>query len=104
MTKTILFSVFVLAAFLPCAALAAGNSSCAISPSQGNVCPPPHGGMVKGGIDNYYCGPGQCLQDNYGKIKCSSKPGGSAMFSSSGSIICVGGCVDGNKALCVSPF
>ena len=49
------------------------------------------------------CGPGYCARDSYGKVKCSSLPGGLADLDQYGNVVCVGGCVDGATSYCVAP-
>ena len=101
MCKTSFFlCILVLALF--CADWAYAGSSCDPN-GTARVCAPPSGGISLGNDGSYYCGPGECLKDKYGVIKCSAKAGGGAMFDSMGGILCVGGCVKGLRNLCVTP-
>lgn len=72
--------------------------------SQGElICPPPSGGLMTDINGSTVCGPGYCARDSYGKVKCSSLPGGSADLDQYGNVVCVGGCVDGATSYCVAP-
>jgi len=90
---------------IPAARTLAHDTSCYRLPrSQGElICPPPFGSLlvdINGGIN---CGPGFCARDSYGKVKCSSVPGGAVDMDANGNVLCVGGCVDGSTSYCVSP-
>lgn len=67
------------------------------------LCPPPSGGMMTDINGNTVCGPGACARNSRGLVRCSSQPGGLVVIDSSGNILCVAGCVDGDKADCITP-
>jgi len=67
------------------------------------LCPPPNGGMMTDINGNTVCGPGACGRNNRGLVRCSSMPGGLIVIDSSGNVLCVGGCVDGEKSACMRP-
>lgn len=67
------------------------------------LCPPPLGDMGMDQKGNFMCGPGQCVVDMYGRVRCASTPGGQALVDSTGKAKCVGGCVDGSYEACVTP-
>lgn len=67
------------------------------------ICPPPLGGLMTDINGITVCGPGFCARDSYGKVSCSSQPGGAAVVDSNGKVLCVGGCVDGATSYCVAP-
>lgn len=79
------------------------SPSCAPDLYGKMICPPPNGGMMVDMSGTFVCGPGSCAQDSRGKVRCSSKPGGQAIIDSSGNVLCVGGCVDGDQKACMTP-
>ena len=68
------------------------------------ICPPALGDMTVDIMGNFICGPGECVIQSDGKVKCSSQPGGMAVVDSTGKAKCVGGCVDGSNDMCVGPI
>ncbi|MDR2945672.1 MAG: hypothetical protein LBV79_02860 [Candidatus Adiutrix sp.] len=70
---------------------------------DGPLCPPPLGGIAADMGGQMVCGPGQCARDSTGAVKCSALPGGGAVVDMSGDVLCVGGCVTGERRRCVVP-
>ncbi len=64
------------------------------------ICPPPDGGLAGDASGRPVCGPGWCLADASGRIRCSSVPGGAVTRDQHGNVLCVGGCVDASAAAC----
>ena len=89
------------ALFAP-AALAQNKAGC-VQMLTGILCPQPHGGVSSGLDGEVVCGPGECVRDQKGVVKCSSVPGGSAILDINGVALCVGGCVLGSKQQCAVP-
>ena len=67
------------------------------------ICAPPGGGIQKNSIGQVVCGPGQCVVDSIGQVKCSSQSGGGAMTNNIGQVVCVGGCVQASTSYCETP-
>lgn len=67
------------------------------------TCPPPNGGMMVDMQGNTVCGPGSCARNSRGQVRCAALPGGQVVIDSSGNVLCIGGCVDGDKKSCMTP-
>lgn len=89
---------FAPAQFRGCQQLLSGKSTI-----NDYICPPAMGDMTVDIMGNFICGPGECVIQSDGKVKCSSKPGGMAVVDSTGKAKCVEGCVDGSNDMCVAP-
>ena len=46
------------------------------------------------------CGKGHCVRDLFGKVTCSSQPGGQVTQDINGKIMCVGGCEEASASNC----
>ena len=46
------------------------------------------------------CGKGRCVRDLFGKVTCSSQPGGAITRDAMGNVTCVGGCEEASNAYC----
>ena len=46
------------------------------------------------------CGKGHCVRDLFGKVTCSSQPGGQVTQDVNGKIMCVGGCEEASASNC----
>jgi len=101
----VLLSIFMLA--VPHCGLA--NSIC-LSTNDPDlyICPPPGGGIARNIDMNAICtrgscevcGPGACIVDAQGQVKCSAIAGGAVTVDQHGQALCVGGCLDGRADLC----
>ena len=58
------------------------------------------GGIVRDSLGQMYCGKGQCIRTNAGRIRCSKVEGGKAVIKWS-NVKCQGGCEKGTKEMCV---
>lgn len=67
------------------------------------ICAPPAGSLQTDPIGQIVCGPGECVTDSMGQVKCSSQPGGGAMTNDRGKVVCVGGCILANTSYCQIP-
>ena len=103
-TKSALPALVLLgaSAFFAPAGLAQNKAGC-VQMLSGIICPPPHGGVSSGLDGEVVCGPGECVRDQKGVVKCSAVPGGSAILDINGIALCVGGCVLGSKQQCTVP-
>ena len=79
------------------------NAECLTTQLGQVFCSPPNGGIVINRIEQVLCGPGQCATGPLGQTMCSAQPGGGVSVTPLGQIVCVGGCVPGNRSLCQSP-
>lgn len=43
---------------------------------------------VKDNMGWLYCGPGQCVRANFGKVQCATQPGGGAVKEPRGNVLC----------------
>jgi hypothetical protein len=50
------------------------------------------------------CGVGYCAADDVGRVKCSARPGGSALMDTNGKVVCAGSCQDASVQLCEGPL
>jgi hypothetical protein len=90
-----------LAVFTTSAAYAHGGC---VQDSVGQIiCAPPAGSLQTDPIGRIVCGPGECVTDSMGQVKCSSQPGGGAMTNDRGKVVCVGGCVLAKASYCQIP-
>jgi hypothetical protein len=64
-------------------------------------CAPPGGTAIQTATGDVVCSIGKCVADNLGYLKCSSQQGGGATTDSLGRVLCVGGCVNPSKSLCI---
>ena len=88
--------------FFAPAGLAENKAGC-VQMLNGIICPPPNGGVGSGLDGEVVCGPGECARDQKGVVKCSSRPGGSVIVDINGQVLCVGGCVRGDRKHCAVP-
>ncbi len=94
--------LFAVALTLGTSPLLAEASAC-VQVDNVYLCPPPHGGVETDINGNTVCGPGLCARGSNGLVKCSALPGGDVTIDMYGNVLCVGGCVDGRRAVCVEP-
>jgi hypothetical protein len=68
---------------------------------SGKISCPPLGGELHVTLSGQaVCGKGRCVRDPFGKITCSSQPGGRIIQDASGQITCVGSCEEASAANC----
>jgi len=68
---------------------------------SGNVSCPPTGGEVHVTLQGQaVCGKGRCIRDLYGKVTCSTQPGGQITQDVTGQIRCAGSCEEASAANC----
>jgi len=68
---------------------------------NGKVSCPPLGGELHVTLSGQaVCGIGRCLRDPFGKITCSTQPGGQIIQDVSGQTRCAGGCEEASAANC----
>jgi hypothetical protein len=84
-----------------------GNTVCSMGKCEQDLygrvyCISPGGDIESNDNDKIYCGIGECVADDNDKIWCSKVLGGGAAKNSYGKVKCYGGCVRGNKKLCVA--
>jgi hypothetical protein len=94
--------VFILAVASLLSSPALAQQPCMKS-TTGVICPQPFGGIAANNSGRVLCGPGMCLRDGVGRVKCSATPGGSVGEDNTGRIRCVDGCIDGSSSYCVAP-
>jgi len=67
----------------------------------GKVSCPPLGGEIHVTLDGLaVCGKGRCVRDLFGKITCSTQPGGQIIQEISGQVRCAGSCEEASAAYC----
>ena len=79
------------------------HGSCVLDSAGEAICAPAGGGLKSDSSGEAVCGPGQCLSDSLGQVKCARQPGGGAMVNSKGKIVCVGGCILATSFYCQVP-
>ena len=68
---------------------------------SGKVSCPPIGGEIHVTLAGQaICGKGRCVRDPFGKVTCSSQPGGQVTQDVSGTVACVGSCEEASAANC----
>ena len=68
---------------------------------SGTISCPPLGGDIHVNLSGQaVCGKGRCVRDVFGKVTCSSQPGGQATQDVNGRIMCVGGCEEASASYC----
>lgn len=68
---------------------------------DGKVSCPPFGGELLVTLSGeVVCGKGRCVRDPFGKITCSTQPGGSITQDASGRVMCTGSCEPATAANC----
>ena len=68
---------------------------------DGKVSCPPFGGELLVTLSGEaVCGKGRCVRDLFGKITCSTQPGGSITQDASGRVMCTGSCEEASAANC----
>src|SRR5262245_23838937 len=68
---------------------------------SGRISCPPLGGELHVTLSGQaVCGKGRCVRDPFGKITCSSQPGGRITQDAGGQITCVGSCEEASAANC----
>jgi len=83
--------------------VAVAHEGCYFNPMSRPVCAPPNGGILQDKRGEPVCGKGQCLNDKFGRIVCSSQAGGFAAKDSRGEVVCTEGCEPASAALCQIP-
>ena len=63
-------------------------------------CPPLGGELYVTQSGQAVCGKGRCVRDPFGKITCSSQPGGRVTRDMNGQIACVGSCEEASTGNC----
>ena len=63
-------------------------------------CPPLGGELVVTLSGQAVCGKGRCVRDLFGKVTCSSLPGGQVTQDVSGKIMCAGSCEEATSSNC----
>jgi len=63
-------------------------------------CPPMGGDIVVTLSGQAVCGKGHCVRNVFGKVTCSSLPGGQATQDIYGTAMCVGDCEEASPAYC----
>ena len=63
-------------------------------------CPPIGGDILVTLAGQAVCGKGRCVRDPFGKVTCSSQPGGQVTQDANGTVACVGSCEEASAANC----
>jgi len=68
---------------------------------SGRISCPPMGGEMHVTLSGQaVCGKGRCVRDPFGKVTCSSQPGGQVAQDLNGKIVCAGSCEEASAANC----
>lgn len=63
-------------------------------------CPPMGGELYVNLSGQAVCGKGRCVRDVFGKVTCSSQPGGQVTQDINGRVACVGSCEEASASNC----
>jgi len=92
-----------LLSFLVLSPVAYAKQQCA-NDLYGQVFCAPKGGVLQNdAFGKFACSPGQCLQDDHGRLLCSAQKGGVVVRDPFKGIQCVGGCVQPHSKYCQKP-
>jgi hypothetical protein len=80
--------------------IAPAPPGCAMELNGDIYCPPMGGDIVVTMSGKAVCGKGRCVRDIYGKITCSTQPGGQIIQDVNGRITCAGSCEEASTANC----
>ena len=70
---------------------------------SGKISCPPMGGEIHVTLSGQaVCGKGRCVGDPFGKVTCSSRPGGQVIQDVNGKVVCAGSCEEASAANCQS--
>ena len=68
---------------------------------SGNISCRPMGGDIHVTLSGQaVCGKGRCVRDLFGKVTCSSQPGGQVTQDVNGKVMCAGSCEEASAANC----
>ena len=68
---------------------------------SGNISCPPMGGELHVTLSGQaVCGKGRCVRDLFGKVTCSSQPGGQVIRDTNGKVSCAGSCEEASASNC----